>query len=78
MTTPIDPYPTFDCLAAEVDTVVAVGKEVIIVGDPSCVTVVVGPPREKLNVLEAVALAENEAVTERLREEMLVPLQKLL
>ncbi len=76
--TPIDPYPTFDCLAAEVDTAVADGKEVIIVGDPSCVTVVVGPPREKLNVLDAVALAEAEIETERLREETLVPLQKLL
>lgn len=73
MTTPIDPYPTFVCLAADV----AVGKEVIIVGDPSCVTVVVGP-RERLNVLEAVALAAIEAVTKRLREVTLVPLQKLL
>jgi len=77
MTTPIEPYPysTSNCVAAEDD--VAVGKEVIMLGDPSCVTVVVGP-RETLNVLEAVALAAIEAVTKRLREVTLVPVQKLL
>jgi hypothetical protein len=78
MTTLINPYPTpFDRLAAAEDDDVADGKAVIIVGDPSCVTVVVGP-RERLNVLDAVALATIEAVTKRLREVTLVPVQKLL